>query len=106
MKFDEKRQLEMQIGFLIGTTIGVLGSWTFILFFVQWQWYFKLVSSIGEAGILGTLFLSIKQSLAARKNYLEVTKQMESINKEANTTINDLNSKDNTICKEVKNVEK
>lgn len=91
MHLSEQTQLEAAIGFLIGTLIGVLGSWAFIMFFTDWGWYFKLTSSIGELGIIGTLVLSLKQSILARKNYIEVQKEMAKMNAESNNKLGEQN---------------
>jgi hypothetical protein len=50
-----------------------------ILFFTNWQWYFKLASLIGSLGIIGSLILSLKELFKVRRNYLDTIKEMENI---------------------------
>lgn len=94
MKISEQTQLEAQVGFLIGTMIGILASWIFVIFFTNFQWYFKVATSIGEIGIFGMMILSLRQAIITRKNYLETQEEMKKINEEANATISDLTKKD------------
>jgi len=82
MKLSQQTQIEAQIGFLIGILLGALSSWVLIMFFTQWEWYFKVFATIGEIGILGSLSLALYQTIEQRKHYLESKKIMESINEE------------------------
>lgn len=77
MKLSELTKIEAQMGFLIGILIGVLASWTFIVFFTTWQWYFKVFSSIGEIGIMGSLVMQLNETRKARRNYIDVQKEMK-----------------------------
>lgn len=78
MALSELTKIEAQIGFTVGVLIGVFASWAFILFFTTWQWYFKVFSSIGELGIVGTLVLQLAQTIKTRKDYIEVMKNVQS----------------------------
>lgn len=76
MKLSELTKIESGIGFTLGILIGALASWAFILFFTDFQWYFKVFSSIGEVGIVGSLVLSLNEQLKARKGFIEAQKEM------------------------------
>jgi len=89
MKISELTKIEANIGFLIGVTTSVVASWVFVVFFTTMQWYFKAFSSLGQFSIMGMLIFQLVETFKIRKNYLEVLKEMEKVNKEANTTIND-----------------
>lgn len=77
MQLSELTKIEAQMGFTIGILAGVIASWIFILFFTDWQWYFKVFSSIGELGIIGTLALQLNELIKVRKNYITVKKEMD-----------------------------
>lgn len=94
-------QLEMQIGFLIGTMIGILGADICIIVLVEMSVWIKVFTAIGGICVLGTLALGLKQSLSARKNYIETLAEMKKINEESLKTIDSFNNKENTE-KEVK----
>jgi len=83
MKITELQMLEGQIGFYWGIIAGALASYVFIMFFTDWQWYFKLFSTIGEIGILGTLGLGLYQLIKARRNYLDAQAEMKKISAES-----------------------
>jgi hypothetical protein len=83
----EQTKIESNIGFVIGILVGAFAAWMFILFFTPWQWYFKVFSSIGSIGILGSLSLSLMELIKVRRNYLDAKAEMEKINKQANNTI-------------------
>lgn len=87
MKLSEQTLIESQIGFLIGIIIGALGSWVFLVFFTNIEWWVKVLACIGEIGIVGSLVLSLRQSILGRRNYLEVKKQMEAMTKAAQEVI-------------------
>lgn len=99
MKLNELRMYEAQIGYTWGIIIGALASWVFIMFFTQWEWYFKLFSSIGEVGIIGSLALSLRQSIRARRSYLDTRAEMDKINTESHNIID----KRQEIIEEVSN---
>jgi uncharacterized membrane protein YeaQ/YmgE (transglycosylase-associated protein family) len=76
MQLSELTKIEAQQGFIIGMLVGVIASWVFIVFYTQWQLYFKVFSSIGEIGICGSLIFSLIELSKARKNYIAVQKEM------------------------------
>lgn len=80
LQFPPERELEIQIGFLSGMMLGIIASWIFIMFFTDWQWYFKLASSIGEISIIGYQALGIINLIESRKNILESKKQLKEMN--------------------------
>lgn len=82
MNLSEQTQIEAQIGFLSGILVGALSSWVFIVFFTDWQWYFKVFSSIGEIGIIGSLLLSLRATVQQRRTYLEVQAEMKKMREE------------------------
>jgi len=82
MKLSEQTLIESQIGFLSGILMGALSSWVFIIFFTDWQWYFKVFSSIGEIGIVGSLLLSLRAVILQRRQYLEVQAEMKKMEKQ------------------------
>jgi hypothetical protein len=53
------------------------------MFFTDWAWYFKLFTTIGEIGILGSLALALFEMIKARRNYIETQKEMNRINDES-----------------------
>lgn len=81
MVLSELTQIEAQIGFVCGIIVGALASWVFILFFTNMQWYFKVFSSIGELGIVGSLFLSLRASIYQRRQYLQTQQMMREAKK-------------------------
>ena len=87
-KMSEQTMIEAQIGFLVGITIGAFASWVFIMFFVPWEWYWKLFSTIGEVGIIGSLVLSLYSSIKTRRNYITAMEDMKKISTEANAVVN------------------
>ena len=84
MKLSEQTKIEAQIGFTVGILIGACGAAVLILFFTPWQWYFKLISGIGSAGIIGSLILSLNELIKARRNYLAAMEQMKKMNEDTN----------------------
>jgi hypothetical protein len=98
---DPLKTLEMQIGFLAGTMIGILGADICIILLVDMSVWIKVFTAIGGICVLGTLALGLKQSLSARKNYVETLAEMKKINEESLKTIDSFNNKENTE-KEVK----
>jgi uncharacterized protein YacL len=76
-KLSEQTQIEAQIGFYIGIIIGMLASWVMIMFFTEWEWYFKLFSCIGYIGILGMLGLGLAQAIKTRRHFLLAKVEME-----------------------------
>lgn len=87
-KMSEQTMIEAQIGFLVGITIGAFASWVFIIFFVPWEWYWKLFSTIGEIGIIGSLVLSLYSSIKARRNYIAAAEEMKKMSAEADAVVN------------------
>lgn len=77
MKLSPLTQAEASIGFTIGIIVGVLASWTMILFFTNWEWYFKVFSSIGEISILGVLIMQLANLFQSRRGVIEAQKMME-----------------------------
>jgi len=87
MNLSPLTQIEAQIGFYIGILIGVIGSGVFIIFFTQWEWYFKFTSFIGEVSIIALQVFAIKQLLQQRKAYLEAETAMKQIGGKQNGII-------------------
>lgn len=73
----EQTLIEAQIGFLWGIVIGVLASFVMIMFFTQWEWYFKLFAAIGQVGIIGSLGIGLYQTIKNRRHYIEAKKIMD-----------------------------
>ena len=90
MNISEQTKIEASIGFVIGILVGAISSWVLIVFFTQWQWYFKLFSSIGEAGIVGSLLLTLHELIKSRRNYLDTVAEMKKINKESAEILSDM----------------
>ena len=84
----ELTRINSQIAFTTGILIGAIAGGVLILFFTQWQWYFKLFSAIGSLGIIGTLSMGINDLFKHRKSYIEAEAEMAKINAEANNHIN------------------
>jgi len=80
VNMSELRKLEASIGFTSGILIGALSAGVLILFFTDWQWYFKLFSGIGSLSIIGTLYMALSELIKARRNLLTAMTEMESIN--------------------------
>jgi MFS family permease len=87
MELSEQTKIEAQIGFTIGILIGATAAGVLILFFTEWQWYFKLFSSIGSLGIIGSLSLALNELLKARRNYIATLKEMAKMKEESNKTV-------------------
>jgi len=87
MELSEQTKIESQIGFTIGILIGATSAGVLILFFTDWQWYFKLFSAIGSIGIIGNLMLALKELLKMRRNYLDTVEEMKNINSESTEVI-------------------
>ena len=83
LEMSEKTKMEAQMGFTIGIMIGALGAWVFTMFFTQWEWYFKLLTTIGEIGIIGSLSIGFNEIRKARLRYIETIAEMEKINSES-----------------------
>lgn len=77
----ELTTIEMQVAFYIGIVIGLIGVWVVVVFITNFEWYWKVLTTISDIGMLGLQYFAIKQLLQARKNYLSV---QEEIKKEAN----------------------
>lgn len=90
MEFSEVRKLEMGIGFTWGILIGAALGWLALTFLSALAWYYKLFSTIGSLGIIGSLILSLSQQVKARRDYLEVLKEMEKTNEKAETQLKEL----------------
>jgi len=90
MRLSEQTKIEAQIGFQCGILVGVLSSWVIILT-TNWEWYYKLFSSIGEAGIVGSLIFSLIELFKMRKNYLNVQTEMAKMNVESNNKLGEQN---------------
>ena len=76
MALSERVRLEAQIGFTIGILIGATAGGLSLLLFTPWIWYLKLFSLIGTIGIVGSLVFALLEQLKARRNYLEILKEM------------------------------
>jgi len=87
MQLSEQTKIEAQIGFTWGILIGATAAWIVVTFTTNWAWYFKLFSTLGSLGIIGSLILSLNEQIKARRNYLEVLKEMEKTNEEAQSQI-------------------
>lgn len=102
-KLSELTLLESQIGFVAGIIVGALGSWVYLVFFTNIDWWVKVLACIGEIGIIGSLGLSLRQSILARRNYLEMQKQMKemenNMNKEIYTAVDDTAVMQNVLMK-------
>ena len=77
MKLSELTKCEAQIGFMFGILLACMSSWIFILFFTELQWYFKVTSSIGEVGIVGSIVLSLSELIKMRRGLVEAYKEMK-----------------------------
>ena len=86
-ELSEQTKIESQIGFTIGILIGATSAGVLILFFTDWQWYFKLFSAIGSLGIIGNLSLALKELLRMRRNYLDTLEEMKNINNKSTEVI-------------------
>ena len=87
MELSERTKIEASIGFTIGILIGATAAWVVIVFTTNWQWYFKLFSTLGSLGIIGSLVLSLMELFKARRNYLDAVAEMKRIN--ANNKMDD-----------------
>jgi hypothetical protein len=87
MELSELTKIEAQIGFTVGILIGALAAYISVMFFTSWAWYFKLFTTIGEIGILGSLLLALNEMLRGRRNYIEAQKEMNRINDESTKVI-------------------
>ena len=79
MKLSEQTKMEASIGFLIGILIGATAAGISVIFFTPWQWYLKLFSGIGTAGIIGSLLLSLNELIKARRNLIDAMNEMKKI---------------------------
>ena len=86
-QMSEQTRIESQIGFTIGILIGAIAGGVLILFFTPWEWYFKVFSAIGSAGIIGSLTLSLMELFKIRKNYLMTQAEMKKIRAEGSHDI-------------------
>ena len=86
-ELSEQTKIESQIGFTIEILIGATSAGVLILFFTDWQWYFKLFSAIGSLGIIGNLSLALKELLRMRRNYLDTLEEMKNINNKSTEVI-------------------
>jgi len=95
VNMSELRKLEASIGFTSGILIGATSAGCLILFFTDWQWYFKLFSAIGSLSIMGSLYMALSELIKARRNLLIAMKEMENVNSmmsaDNKTTLKDLN---------------
>jgi len=80
VNMSELRKLEASIGFTSGILVGAVSAGILILFFTDWQWYFKLFSGIGSLSIIGTLYMALSELIKARRSLLEAMGEMEIIN--------------------------
>jgi len=76
-EMSELRKLETSIGFTSGILIGALSAGVLILFFTDWQWYFKIFSGIGSFGIIGSLYLALSELIKGRRNLISAMEEME-----------------------------
>lgn len=81
MKLSEQTKIEAQIGFTAGILIGAFGGWIAVLFFAQIQWYYKLFTSIGSIGILGSLIFALIEQIKMRRNFLLAMAEMNKLGK-------------------------
>jgi len=82
VNMSELRKLEASIGFTSGILIGATSAGCLILFFTDWQWYFKLFSAIGSLSIMGSLYMALSELIKARRNLLSAMEEMEKANAE------------------------
>lgn len=82
-------KIEAAIGFTSGILLGAFSAMILILFFTPWEWYFKLFSFIGSAGIIGSLYMALSDLIKQRRNLIETMAEMEKVNVESNAYINE-----------------
>jgi len=63
-------QIDMQLGFLIGTICGIIGADVCILIFIDMNWIFKMFTVIGALGVLGSLSLGLFQTIMQRRQLI------------------------------------
>jgi len=83
----ELTRIEAGIGFLCGIMLGAISALVLILFFTPWEWYFKVFSFIGSAGIIGSLYMSLSQQIVMRRNYIATRKMMNEVNEKSSKVI-------------------
>jgi len=77
----ELTKMEAGIGFTSGILVGAFSSFVLIMFFTDWQWYFKVFSAIGSIGIIGSIYMALSEQIKMRRTYLEAVKEMEKMSK-------------------------
>ena len=97
LELSELTKLEASMAFTGGILIGAVAGWVFLMFFIEWAWYFKVLSSIGSLGIVGSLLLTMNELMKARNNYKETLAEMEKINEESMKVINNFEQAINTF---------
>jgi hypothetical protein len=89
IEMTEIRKIEAQIGFVSGILIGALSAGVLVLFFTDWEWYFKLFSAIGSLGIMGSLYMSLSELIKGRRNLLATAAEMKKVSAESNAILNE-----------------
>ena len=87
LEMSELRKIEASIGFISGILIGALSAGVLILFFTEWQWYFKVFSCIGSLGIIGSLYMALSEQIKMRRNLLATMAEMKKVSAESNIVI-------------------
>jgi len=77
MNLSELRKIEAAIGFTSGILIGAISAGVLILFFTEWEWYFKVFSGIGSFGIIGSLYMALSDQIKARRGLLAAIAEMK-----------------------------
>jgi MFS family permease len=83
----ELRKIEASIGFISGILIGAISAGVLILFFTEWQWYFKVFSCIGSIGIIGSLYMALSDQIKMRRNLILAVGEMKKVSAESNKII-------------------
>lgn len=87
MNMSELRKIEASIGFISGILIGAISAGVLILFFTEWQWYFKVFSCIGSLGIIGSLYMALSEQIKMRRNLLATVAEMNKVSAESKKII-------------------
>ena len=82
MNLSELRKIEAAIGFTSGILIGALSAGVLILFFTEWEWYFKVFSGIGSLGIIGSLYMALSDQIKARRGLMAAIAEMKNVDRE------------------------
>ena len=87
LEMSEIRKIEAQIGFVSGILMGAISAGVLILFFTEWEWYFKVFSAIGSLGIIGSLYMALSEQIKMRRSLLATIEEMKKVNVESNKII-------------------